>query len=97
METEVHCGLSSEKVLRKCVNRYIRGSLTLGSLGFSRTQFPYLQLLPSLKESVSTTSLDQHVLFPFSPALSPLIGQSLDKDHSVLRLVGCVLKNKDHD
>lgn len=71
--------------------------LTLDSLGFSRTQFPHLQLLPSLKESVSTTSWDQNVLFPFSPSLSPLKGQSLDKDHFVLRLVGCVLKNKDHD
>ena len=70
----------------------------LGQLfGLSWTQFPHLQLLPSLKESVSTTSWDQHVLFLFSPALSPLKGQSLDKDHSVLRLVGCVLKNKDHD
>ena len=103
METEAPSGLSSEKVLRKCIYCYIRGSLfNLGFSGFLQDSvFPSAALtvspFASLKEPVSTTSWDQNVLFPSSPSLSPLKGQSLDKDHSVLRLVGCVLKNKDHD
>lgn len=73
----------------------------LFNLGFSRflrTQFPSAALtvspFASLKEPVSTTSWDQNVLFPSSPSLSPLKGQSLDKDHSVLRLVGVFSKIK---